>query len=241
MPSKKRRRKPARRLKPEAVLWALLVVNVALGAAFSPLTAVRKLRVVGAAVSDQKRIEKEAQYLRDVPVLRLNATWVEYRLADSPETETLTFSPNMFGRAVVNVTLKSAVARIAGSHMFLDPHGEMYWSSLEHEGLPVVYPPKSAFAPSMTLTGGWECGPTAQLCENLAAQVPNLVRKVELTDRGVISLEVDSGAEVVLGSSENLPRKIEKLKSLLDEKPGLFKSVRQLNLTSPEAPMVVRG
>ena len=42
-----------------------------------------------------------------------------------------------------------------------------------------------------------------------------------------------------MGSSEHLPRKIAKLKELIEERPDLLETVRQVNLTAPDAPMIV--
>ena len=82
---------------------------------------------------------------------------------------------------------------------------------------------------------------TAQLCQFLSAQVPNVAWSLAVSARGIISLRADSGTEVVLGSFDRWPKKVEKLKSLLAERPDLLQSVRQLNLMSPEAPVFVRG
>lgn len=240
MPSKRRRRK-RRTIRPEAALWGLVIVQFGVGMAVSPLTAVRKVQVSGAAQQDHKRVTAVLQKLRDVPLLRLNVSSVESSLLASNAVESATMVPNIFGRAAVTLVNRTPVARIGDSSVCLDRNGVAFLPDDLHEPLMKVDPPQRSLLVSAGLCGPWEASKVAHLCELLKAQVPNVQGTVEVGDRGVLSFQVESGAEVVLGSSESLPQKIEKLSALLQEKPDLLKSVRQLNLTLPSSPVVVRG
>ncbi len=244
MPSKGRKRRAPRTRRPfplSAVLWTLVVVNVTVGLFVSPLTSLRKVRVLGAAASDQTRIESEIQRWRDVPVLRLGQDWAQYRLENNSEVKSSTLDKNVLGRAVVRIQLRQPVARFVNTRLYLDESGFPFRSERAFGGLPSLMPPPGTFDTSLTLAGGWESGPVARMCQELSVQVPNVDWKVEVDDRGVISLMSNSGAEVVMGSSDSLPQKVEKLKALLLAKPDLLEKVRRLVLTAPEAPMVVRG
>jgi len=243
MHSKKRKRKPSRKRPINVVvwLWALLFVNVVAGFAFSPLTAVRKVRVVGLPNDDIARFTTELQRIQDTPMMRLNRTWVVDRLGNNAEIDRAEFLPNIFGRAFVRIFTKKPVARIGATSMCLDVFGSQFKCSRKVEGLPIIDPPPRALSTSLTLCGSWQSGQTAQLCQFLSAQVPNVAWSLAVSARGIISLRADSGTEVVLGSFDRWPKKVEKLKSLLAERPDLLQSVRQLNLMSPEAPVFVRG
>ena len=222
-------------------LWTLFVVNVAVGVWASPLTAVRRVRVIGAPPSAQARIEQTIQTLKGRPLVRVNWTALRYRLGLSSDVLSVSVLPNIFGRAVVKVGLRAPVAKIANSELFLDKTGTVFTTSNEPVGLPILQPPPRAFATNTMVVGSWECGLLAQLCQILVAQMPNVEWNVAVSDLGVISLQAESGAEVVMGSSNDLPQKVEKLKTLLEEKPDLLKRVRQLNLTSPDTPAIDRG
>lgn len=215
------------------------MVNVALGMVFSPLTSVQKVRVVGAAADDQARLTRELQSLRALPVLRVSGVSTRYRLENSSRIQSATFAPNLFGRAVVRIALREPVARIVNSKTCLDRNGHAFLFSQSDAMLPTIVPPRGSFSPNLTLLGGWEVGTTAQLCEKLTAQMPNVSWIVELNERGILSLKADGGAEVALGSSENLQQKVAKLATMLEADPDLLKKVRQINLNAPEAPMVV--
>lgn len=240
MPSKRRRSK--RRKGPVNVvawLWGLFVLNVVAGLAFSPLTAVQKVRVWGLPVAKQQRVIDELQAVVGVPMLRLNKTSVAYRLGDDGEVDSVTFFPNIFGRAVVRYKMKDPVAKVRESELCLDPSGTPFLCSVVPDRLPIVLPPPRALATSLTFLGGWDSGQTAQLCQKLTAQMPNVEWTVAVGDRGIISLQAGSSGKVVLGAFARWPKKIEKLKGLLDEQPDIFQKVRQLDLNSPESPVFV--
>lgn len=243
MRSKRRKRKKSRlgidKLSTATWLWLLVVINVTVGLAVSPLTAVRKVRVVGASVGDQARLTDAVQSLRDIPVMRLNPNMVRSKLESGSEVDSVQFLPNLFGRAVVKVRLKQPVAKIVNSSVFLDRSGNAFVTTRVVPDVPLIVPPRGAFSPNLTILCGWEVSTTAQLCQKLAAQMPKVSWIVELTDRGNLSLKADGSASVDLGSTENLQLKVDKLRSFLENDPGLFTKVRSINLIAPEAPVVV--
>ncbi|MBS1721859.1 MAG: hypothetical protein JSS66_02510 [Armatimonadetes bacterium] len=221
---------------PAAALWALFALNVVVGLAVSPLTAVQKVRVVGAPTGDEARIEEAVQALRDKPLLRVNGTQLRSSLEANPEVLSSEFLPNPFGRAVVKVRLRQPVARLLNSKVYVDKDGTAFRSGRVFEALPQLMPPKKGYALGLSVLGSWESGKAAYVCEQIAAQIPNVPWIVAVSERGDISLQAEGGATVDFGSSEGLPRKIEKLRSLVEAKPELLK-MRRINLAYPEAPM----
>ncbi|MBS1714698.1 MAG: hypothetical protein JST30_10225 [Armatimonadetes bacterium] len=233
------RRKKARkvRLEPGPWLWAAFAVNIVLGLALSPLTAVQKVRAVGVADYDRERTTEVLQTLRGVPVARVDGTLLRSRLSADRGVLACSFTPNMFGRAVVRVTTRTPVAVLEGGGSCLDGGGVLFPCSVS-KGLPELKLPDGYGGIRPALSGSWESTAVAEVCRDLPAQIPNVDWKVELGTRGVLSLQA-SGTEIVLGSSEHLPRKIGKLKELLDERPGLLGTAKQVNLTAPDAPMIL--
>lgn len=214
--------------------------NLSLGIAFSPLTAVQKVRVIGATTNDHQRITNGVQSYRAVPFARVPFAQWDAKVLENPEVKAAKIEANPFGRAVVNVTLRQPVARIVNSRVYIDDKGRAFRSNRTFGELPTVVPPAGAFTPTAAFLAPWEVATTAELCKNLAEQVPNVVWTVAVSDRGVISLKAGGGAEVELGSSEGLPRKLKKLSDVVKASPGILKRVRRLVLTYPDAPMFVR-
>jgi len=233
------RRKKARkvRIDPGPVLWTAFGLNVVAGLALSPLTAVQKVRVVGAPERDRARVTEVLQSLQGVPVARVDGTLLRSRLSSDRGVSACTFAPNMFGRAVVRVKERRPVGVLEGGRTCLDDSGVLF-PCTGPAGLVQVKLPDGYGGIKPVLAGTWESSAMSQVCKDLPAQVPNVDWKVELGTRGVISLQA-SGTEIVLGSSEHLPRKIGKLKELLDERPDLLGTAKQVNLTAPDAPMIL--
>lgn len=240
MPSRKRKKRKGLNLQPAPLLWLLFAINCLVGVYFSPLTSLRKVRVVNAPLEDQSRIVKIMQRAKNVPLNKLDFNGLASSIMNNTEIKDANINCNIFGRAIVRVYQRVPIARLKSSNQFFDTTGTLFVSSNEYGDLPEITVPKESRYPSVTLLSGWFSGRMAQLCKLLAAQVPNNQWNIEVNDRGVISLKASSGANVVMGSSDSLPQKIEKLGNLLAERPQLLKELRQLNLTDPESPMVIR-
>lgn len=221
-------------------LWSLVALNVVMGIFFSPLTAIKKVRVIGATKRQETEVHALFARYKGVPFFRLPFDQISSGLSSDPEVANAKFVFNIFGRANVRFTLRSPVGRVKGSNVCFDLSGTTFVTGRATDRLPEVVLPSKSSQVSLTLAGPWERVQTAHLCSKLSAQMPKVLWRVELNDRGELSLQGDGGAEVVLGSSEALPQKVTKLKELLDQQPGLLTKVRQLNLTYPDSPMIVR-
>lgn len=235
-----RSRRKRRRTNWHAVLWLVVCLNVVLGLAFSPSTSARKVRVAGALPGDQERLSRHLQTLRRVPAMRVNTHQVLSLVLANDEIESATFRQNVFGRALLEIRPRVAVARLKGERpIALSDRGRLYLASSIPEGLPVVALPADAQAIGATLMGSWDLKRVAYACEQSAKVLPKSGWTVELSSRGVISLRRDPRCRVILGTTDGLSAKFEQLKKILDGQPSLLEQVRELNLTAAENPVVV--
>ncbi len=243
MPSKERvpvkRRRRRKSIAIDKWLWGFLTINVLLGALFSPLTSLRKVRIIGAPEDDQARLTDRLQNVRGLPLAQVSENYLISQVLSNPEIETVRYNPNLFGRAVLRMSLRKPVAQIINSKTYLDLSGTPFKSLRSYESLPTVTPTQGAFSSSMMIVSGWEIGNVAKICSKLSEQVPNVSWNLAVDDRWEISLLADGGTEVALGSSDSWFTKVKKLRDILQANPDLLKKVRTINLTFPEAPQVV--
>ncbi|MCX7801081.1 MAG: hypothetical protein N2109_12175 [Fimbriimonadales bacterium] len=232
------KRRPRIRWTP-LLAW-LLALNVAAGVVASPAMAARRVRVIGATEPDQPRLRGLLEGLRGVPFFRVDALSLQSRLGGVPHVESVVLQRNLFGRVVVRVVYRRAVARVASQRQLgLDAFGVVFASPEPIRGVPTVFLPGPAFRPWLTACGPVEIASLAWVCER-ASSVRDLdLGSVVLTYQGAVSLRDRSGAWIVLGPAERLSEKLDRLEQILRERPSLFESVRELNLTSPSRPVVV--
>ncbi|MFN3683796.1 MAG: cell division protein FtsQ/DivIB [Fimbriimonadaceae bacterium] len=236
----KGRRKRRSSVRARPLLGWLLALNLAAGVACSPAMAARRVRVIGAKTVDQARMRGVLKGLEGVPYFLVNEPELESRLAAAPHLDSVSVSRNLFGRAVVRVVPRRPVARIASQRsLALDPQGVAFLHPGPVRGVPTVFLPGQAFRPWLSACAPFETRSLAWVCERASA-IPSLdLGSVVLTYQGAVSLRDRSGATVVLGPAERLEEKLERLESILAERPSLFESVRVLNLTAPSRPAVV--
>lgn len=249
MPSTgRKRRSPARRRrrwKPPPLagtLWFLFGANLALGLFLSPLTATRVLRVSGAPEADRGRIQSIAQRLRNAPALTLDRARVESDVLALGDVRTVRLWTNPFGRARMALEPYQAVAVMAQADgQCLSPEGDVFPCAKPPTDVPRVSLPPGALKPRAAFFGAWPAEAVATLSQKVASELPKGRWTVAVDGRGVLSFQAERGARVVMGSSTDLAKKIERLRRLLKEEPKLLESVRSVNLTAPDAPVVVRG
>lgn len=215
-------------------------MNTVAGVIASPAMAARRIRVIGATEIDQPRLRRVLEDLRGVPYFRLNAVELEDRLGRVPYVESVVLQRNVFGRVVVRVRYRRAVARVASERWLgLDPDGVVFLAPEPVRGVPTAFLPVQTFRPWLTVCGTVEIGSLAWVCER-ASSIRNLdLGSVVLTFQGAVSLRDRSGALIALGPAERLSEKLNTLEAILRERPSLFDTVRVLNLTSPSRPAII--
>jgi hypothetical protein len=214
----------------------LLVINVTAGFIWSPLTSLRFVRVEGALEADRVRIEEAVQLSRGVPWVRFNQEQLASLILLNPGLENLTIETNPFGRGLVKVSYKSAVA-VVGDGLLLSDRGDLFPGRAAVD-LPRVNVPDEALKLNGTIVSGWDSGKIASLCESLRGKVPNLGWIVDVDERSVLSLQIGDRTKVVLGTTQNIDKKLEKLVEIIDKRPELFRAPAEINLVVPDEPSI---
>lgn len=232
MPPRRKRRRPNW----GPILGLLIVANVAAGLMYSPLTEVRRIRIVGAPLWDRGRLVQAAQTLKDVPALSLNPREFETKLLAHRALLNADFRRSLFGSATLRLEYRQPVARVEGTpRLCLGREGTLFSQPNAEPGLPVLRLHPSALRPSFTLAGAW---PSRQIAE-LIGQIPAPLREklvIEVDSEGAICFNTGVGARIRLGSAERLLEKLRTLEGLLEDEPDLLRNVIELNLTEPTRP-----
>src|SRR5947207_2729037 len=124
----------ARKSKRRAINWgpafgAALFANVVLGLLFSPLTSVRRIRVIGAQMHDAQRLANLAQGLRGVPFMLVPATNLESSALAPRDVYNASLAHNLFGSAVLRIGYRQPVAILVDvPRIYLDNEGVLFGS-----------------------------------------------------------------------------------------------------------------
>lgn len=231
----RRRTKRTRILLRPLVLMAL-VINLAAGAMFSPVSAVRKVRVEGAPANDEGRLKRILQSLRGVPCARVNAKAIESEALRNPELRSANLARTPFGSAVLRVARRTPVARLfAAPGIGLSQEGVFYPASSLSKELPLVQLPDDYPKVGLSLGNAWRMTDVVRLAGlvgSLGAKDPVRIRLVR---GGRLCLNIDSGV-VDLGGYEQLDAKVAWLEKTLKDRPSLFTTVESINLVKLDAP-----
>lgn len=241
-PTKTRRRPAKRRVRRvipwSQILWLLLVLNVTAGLLFSPLTAASRVRVVGAHEDDRERLTQEIQGIRGQPCLTADRRGLEALIGRASDMKSVEFALNLFGRGLIKMEYRQPIARIEGKNgELLDETGNLFASNETVPDLPSLVLPAIASTPAAGLVSGWDAGRVAELCKSLKTKLPNVRWRVVLDDRSVISLTGNKMPRIVLGSTDDLEKKIDRLASIVTEQPRLLETAKEINLTAPDMPV----
>lgn len=236
----KRRAKVRRRPNWAPLIVLTLFLNLALAYLYSPLTSIRRVRVLGAAPYDQLRISRHLQLLGGVAAAQAPADQVESLLLANEEVQAAKIYRNPFGSALLELRLRRPVAGLANLRgRFLAEDGEVFSSPAEAPGLPWIVLDAGAGSLNLSLAGAYEVRRLATLCAMLRKLPSKSPWTVQVGGAGMLSLSSGAAGKVVLGSARNLDEKIRVLARILGEKPQILESVRELNITYPSAPVFV--
>lgn len=240
MPPKKSRGKKKSKLILTPWLWLAFFVHLYFAISYSPLTAARVVRVTGTMPGDAERVTDILGQVKNIPAMQVKTMQVESdtQLLDSVLTSE--YSQNLFGRGLLKVTSKEQVARIVDRpDLALDQNGGLFTASDAGTSLVSVVMPEVTVQPTGLVMCGYPRQKIAHLCKLLKNKFKDTAYTLELSDRGVISLRVPDRTTIILGSSDALEEKLQKLREMLDSDPDLYSRNSEVNLTSPNSPMVV--
>lgn len=233
----KRRRR--RRVSPNALLALALVANVVAGALWSPLTAVRSVRVEGAQADDQDRLRELAQRLHEVPWARISAPGFESAVLERDDLEDASLESNPFGRALLRVRARVPVAVLSAPlGYFLAADGKVA-RGIPDAALPRIAAPPDAVEAGAALVGRWAWRTVADLARSLPPELDPGTCELRLDAAGMLSLKAASGTRILLGSADRLDEKMKVLQAALAHDRGLLGRAAEVNLVAPDMPVYV--
>lgn len=241
---RRRRTRPRRRVNWGPTLALLLFANCVFAAYSSKITSIRAINLDGVRKSERLRLERLTEEIKGIPALKIDPRKVESSFMNETRVKKADFRRNIFGIARLILEYRTPVASFAGSRQtFLDESGVVYWD-LEEKG---VYPQISLETKIkvsvMAISGVINYASVAELAELVSEKLKDASTtgkpiEIEVQETGGVCLNINNGT-VILGTSEELPTKIEKLKQVLTEHPDLFEKNSSVNLMVPERPQVI--
>jgi hypothetical protein len=213
--------------------WVCFVGIVFAASLASPLTAAKRIRVVGVHKGDQGRVEALLQPLRRQPWKLINGDALISAVRDEPSVADARYEANLFGSGILTVSYRVPVARVASRpNLLMDRDGQLFAGTTILSGLPTINLQESVLNGLPTVTHGYDLSGTALTCRLLRDRLPNFGWTVELDPRSVIFLTSQSGTRVILGPPEKLEAKIDKLSAIYASSPA-FAKVKEINLVVP--------
>lgn len=241
-PATRRRRKRVSRPVDWTVwLWVLVGANWVGGLYLSPITAPIKVSLLNVRSSDQEYFQKVLDEYRETPMVRLNRAEIESKLLKVDALKSVSFDPNVFGRATVTAIYRKPVARISNAGaVLIDQDGEVYMGGVEEATLrlPVVTVPASNLDPSGCLTGQWPRRGVTQTVELMKKGLPQLDYSLEIDGKSILSLQVTDGPTVVFGTAEKLDEKVKKLAEIYANPGVKLNKGSVVNLVAPDFPTI---
>lgn len=214
-------------------LWGLFAFVVVVSLLFSPATAIKTLRVVGAPDFERERMGQVAKAIGGRPYMTVNRKQIESMAMEHLAVRSARYRANLFGRAVLEMEYHSPVAkfeRLEG--VFLSRSGAVFPWPLPVATSLAVEPPYLPGTRNLSVFGSWQSGTAAAMCENIRERLPKTEWKLVVSQTGFVSLVPSEGARIEFGTIENALEKVQTLERLLREDPDLLGKVSELNLSS---------
>lgn len=233
MPKRKRKRT---RLKPKPFLILGIVVVLVTGLMYSPISSLSRATLVGVRPADRSRVEKILGALRELPWIQVNNRWVETQAQRIPSVDHAQYSQNIFGRGRLTLSYRVPVARVkANAPTGMDALGVIFRTDEIRTDIPLVVPPPASRAIFLGISGGFAAGRVADLAVKAKAMSPSEKITIWFNGEGALCLNLGEGL-VILGSTEELDRKLQALKEIREQQPNILGRLEVLNLTEPSHP-----
>lgn len=186
------------------------------------------------------------------PALTIDPRRVESSFMNESRVKSADFRRNIFGIGRLIIHYRRAVASIAGSpKTYLDEEGVIFFEPEEtskfdpapQSTLPQVSLDSKIKVSVMAISGVINYKNVANLAKLVRSELSEINKtenpiEIEVQETGGVCLNINNGI-VDLGTSEQLPEKILKLKQILQAQPDLFEANSSLNLMIPENPQRV--
>ena len=230
------RKRTNRAYRPDGFLWVGLVLNLVAGFVLSPMTAITRVRVLGAEPFDRQRLQTQLEALGGKPVASITPRSVESGVTDAPEVRDVDFSRNWFGRAQLKITYRKPVAKITGSKsLYLSDEGVLYTSRQRIPVLPYAELPAAANLAALTYASEAPLQPLAELCLRIPAPIePAMTTALYHPEDGLCLNTGEASALVIFGPAERMDEKLITLGKALRDNHRLLVDNSQINLIVPE-------
>lgn len=241
MPPRRKKKRVKRRLRWGPLLGLFLVINVAAGSVMSRTTRITHVRVEGVPDYDQARVREILGHVQDQPILSVRFRQIEWEVLQLPEVRYASISANPFGFATLKVGYRTPVARLEGTrNAVLDADGILFVlpKSAIPDRLPVLQLDGTVPPTLLTVAGDWPSADLAKLAVDVRALRRNGSVGIQVDERGAVCLNMGAG-RVVLGSLDDLDKKLEVLRQQLATEPEKIDQGTVLNLTQPDRPTTV--
>jgi hypothetical protein len=144
---------------------------------------------------------------------------------------------NIFRQGVLEVEYLKAAASITGQPgLALSTDGNVYRTHEKLDGLAEIRLPALSSSPVLSYCAGWECQTLAEIAKKINRDKALQNMAIEVYSKGLVCLNNRQGARVILGPTERLDEKFDKLQELLQEQPDLLFRAKEINLVSPSKP-----
>ena len=235
-PAAKSKRRSSRPIPWRGILWPLTVVNIIVGVWWSPVTAIRHVRVTGVPNFDQPRIARLLEKLRTVPCIQVNPRNTESLVLELPEAKLADLTRNPFGSARLDVSYRQPIARkFNDDHLAFSADGVFYEADAIPTSLPTIKLPVDEPEFSLGFGNSLLGSRLAELCIKASQIRPAANLRIDLSADGTVCLNIDRG-QVRLGSTDDLDRKMQVLSNRLEKNPLELSQFLYLDLTSPDDP-----
>ncbi|HLO99124.1 MAG TPA: hypothetical protein VK171_11065, partial [Fimbriimonas sp.] len=238
---RKRRVRPGKRRLNWGPVWLLAAaVNIGVACAHSKVTSVRAINTVGVRNSERERVARLTEQIKGIPALQVDPFVAEGTFLNQSRVASVDFRRNFFGIARLTMTYREPVASIKGSpHTYLAKDGTVFDDPEVTAELPILsYDPnvKLSLLTLSEIVNGKEMAGTILKLKHIFRNKRPSNLEIQMQDQGGVCLNMDNGV-IVLGSSDQMDEKLEKVRETFEANPDLFKTISILNLMTPERPM----
>ncbi|HMS55756.1 MAG TPA: hypothetical protein PKA27_10180 [Fimbriimonadaceae bacterium] len=234
MARKRKRRKPNW----PPILWSLFVANLIAGLLWSKATSVRTLKVVGARPSDESRLKREAQFLRQIPCFRVDKAKFEEKVGFPSFVEVAELNRNVFGRGTLTIRYRAPVASVSGSpKTYIDKSGQLFVDTTEVLAIPSVRF-QMGLSPGVSLASSAPLLQGAQLARELFERPTLVSAEIDVRDNGSLCLNLGTNTVIELGPFERINEKLATYDGLLASNPKLLEEAKVLILMAPDQPAI---
>ena len=213
--------------------WLLVPTQIGLGLAYSPLTAVNRVRVVGANPDDEARIVPILEKLRGQPFAVVNPATVEGEVLKKSEVNSASFSHNFLGSGLLVVHYRTPAARLEGAYRTaLDENGVAFQSDHLPNTLPNVRIQPEGARTGLAIAHTWSGQDLVKIAQRVEKLKLNGTWVVEVQDDRSLCLNTGI-SRVIFSAFKKLDDQLVTLEERLARDPAILDRPITLNLWAP--------